>query len=382
VTAETVELLVAVRLARHVRAFGVAASPPRVAMLVEALRAGSRPLDIDYLLTVGRICLCSNAEDLEKYDRAMAGPSREVLTLRHSTANQGTPGSGLEQTGSVHGSTTAGLAPSPGVRRVSAVQPAREVDDILDHLVAALERRPWRTPIRRRTTTLRGRPDVPRTFRRMLARAGEPVPPVLSEHGTRSTRTAIVIDVSRSMAAYLTPAISFAQAVTMRRSGTEVFTIGTGLTHVTPVMRDRDRALARSAIEGLVPDWHGGTRLGQGLEQFNRRLASAGGRLDVVVVISDAFEAGDCRPLAMQAARLSRMSRRVVWCQPHLLAGGGLPEVRGARAVAPIVDVTAPAGDPQDFLSLVDVVAYLTSRASKIQRSRLPRTTVAPGGRS
>ncbi|PWE10713.1 hypothetical protein DD630_31665 [Streptomyces sp. BSE7F] len=48
----------------------------------------------------------------------------------------------------------------------------------------------------------------------------------------------------------------------------EVFTVGTRLTRVTRATAHRDLDAAMAAVAEAVPDWRGGTRLGELLEEF------------------------------------------------------------------------------------------------------------------
>ena len=56
----------------------------------------------------------------------------------------------------------------------------------------------------------------------------------------------------------------------------ETFTIGTRLTHVTRALRGRDPERALVAAGETVPDWSGGTRLGETLQIFLERWGRRG----------------------------------------------------------------------------------------------------------
>ena len=83
----------------------------------------------------------------------------------------------------------------------------------------------------------------------------------------------------------------------------ETFTVGTRLTHVTRALRLRDPERALVAAGETVPDWSGGTRLGETLRIFVDRWGQRGlARGAVVVVFSDGWERGDPALLAEQMA--------------------------------------------------------------------------------
>jgi len=138
----------------------------------------------------------------------------------------------------------------------------------------------------------------------------------------------------------------------------EVFTIGTRLTHLTRAMRVHDAERAIVAAGRAVPDWSGGTRLGEGLRAFLDRWGQRGlARGAVVVVFSDGWERGDTALLAEQAARLQRIAHRVVWVNPHRGKAGYQPVQQGVLAVLPYVDDFVAGHSMATYDELVGVVA-------------------------
>jgi uncharacterized protein with von Willebrand factor type A (vWA) domain len=118
-----------------------------------------------------------------------------------------------------------------------------------------------------------------------------------------------------------------------------VFSVGTRLTRLTrPLhLRDPDRAIA--AAGSVVPDWSGGTRLGETVKAFLDRWGQRGmARGAVVVIFSDGWERGDAQLLADQVARLRRIAHRVIWVNPHRGKDGYAPVQQGVVAVLPHVD--------------------------------------------
>ena len=79
--------------------------------------------------------------------------------------------------------------------------------------------------------------------------------------------------------------------------------------------RDPDAAL--DAAAGVVDDWSGGTRLGEGLRTFNDTWGVRGlARGAVVVILSDGWDRGDPAVLGEQVRRLQRVAHRLVWVNP------------------------------------------------------------------
>ena len=104
----------------------------------------------------------------------------------------------------------------------------------------------------------------------------------------------MLVDVSGSMSSYADSLLRLAHRWSVGRTNVEVFTIGTRLTRVTRAMRQRDPERALIAAGDVVPDWSGGTRLGESLKAFLDRWGQRGmARGAVVVIFSDGWERGD-----------------------------------------------------------------------------------------
>ena len=115
--------------------------------------------------------------------------------------------------------------------------------------------------------------------------------------------------------------------------------MGTRLTRVTREMTHRDADGALLALAQAVPDWSGGTRLGELLKQFLDEWGQRGmARGAVVVVLSDGWERGDATLLGEQMARLHRLAHRVVWANPRAGRPGFAPVAAGMAAALPHVD--------------------------------------------
>ncbi|XES01182.1 VWA domain-containing protein [Streptomyces sp. S1D4-11] len=160
----------------------------------------------------------------------------------------------------------------------------------------------------------------------------------------RPRRVVLLVDVSGSMGPYADALLRFAHAAlhgprtggAARGTRTEVFTIGTRLTRVTRELAHRDPDTAMAALAAAVPDWRGGTRLGEMLRGFLDRWGRRGmARGAVVVLLSDGWERGDPALLAEQMRRLHRLAHRVIWANPRKARPGYAPLVeRDGRSAA------------------------------------------------
>ena len=223
---------------------------------------------------------------------------------------------------------------------------------LLDAMIQALTPRLPRRRATRRTPWRRGEIDVHRTLRTTLCQMGEPGVIEHRRRGSTGRRVVVLVDVSASMRPYADAILRLAHLLEHAAPAgrVEVFTLGTRLTRVTLPLRTRDaeRALVRAGEQ--VPDWSGGTRLGETLKAFLDRWGARGmARGSVVVVFSDGWERGDAVELGEQMRRLKRLAHRVVWVNPHRGKEGYEPVQQGILAVLPHCD---------DFVSGHSLVAF------------------------
>jgi uncharacterized protein with von Willebrand factor type A (vWA) domain len=213
----------------------------------------------------------------------------------------------------------------------------------------SVRRSPWRS----------GELDARRTLREELRRGGEPGPLRYRRPRTRPRRVVLLVDVSGSMTPYADALLRLAHVwVRSAPRTTEVFTVGTRLTRVTAALRGRDPEAALREAGQQVPDWSGGTRLGEVLKAFLDRWGARGvARGAVVVVFSDGWERGTPGLLADQMARLRRLAHRVVWVNPHRGKAGYRPLQGGIVAVLPHVDDFVAGHSLATFAEVVEVVA-------------------------
>ncbi|MDQ1722693.1 MAG: uncharacterized protein QOI26_2427, partial [Pseudonocardiales bacterium] len=319
---------VALGFARTLRHAGVPAGPDRVQAMLGAL-GHLDVLDPAQVYWAGRLTLCADPEDLDRYDAAFAlyfggrrPPAARTATdpplvLRPAPYEPDPTG---EQQGSddspsfaVHASRHE-LLRHKDVTTLSATERQQ-----LQRLFALLAPRASGRRSLRYTRANRGRVDLDRTVRQMLSHGGEPTELIRQRRRHKPRRLVLLIDVSGSMSPYADWLLRFGHAATRRAPlSTEVFTVGTRLTRVTRELRLRDPDRALAAAGRAVPDWRGGTRLGEALKAFSDRWGQRGvARGAVVVLCSDGWERGDPAELGAQLARLARLAHAVVWVNPH-----------------------------------------------------------------
>lgn len=330
---------------RTLRAAGVCATPDQVAVAMTAMAQ----LDVTRRSDVywaGRLTLCGTREDLPRYDRAfaayfgadMAG-SRTRIPPVPRVRHVAVPGRAPEDDLAADevAPPTASELEVLRSRDLAAMTPAERAEAA--RLVSLL--RPVADPrrTRRRRPDARGRVDRARTVRAMLRTGGEPARLAYVRRAERPRRLVLLLDVSGSVQPYAEAYLRFAHAATRARPGTEVFTLGTRLTRVTRELGSREPEVALAQVSAAVPDWSGGTRLGEQLGAFLDRWGRRGvARGAVVVLASDGWERGDAAELHRHMERLARLAYRIVWVNPHRGRAGYEPLTAGMMAALPFVD--------------------------------------------
>jgi hypothetical protein len=219
----------------------------------------------------------------------------------------------------------------------------------------------------RRTRRLRTDPlgkltDLRRTVRTSLRQGGEILAIARNRRRTRPPPLVVLCDISGSMARYTQILLHFLHAVSNDRDRVQIFLFGTRLTNITRQLRHRDPEVAFQMLAHVVPDWSGGTRIGEALVAFNqswaRRVLGQGA---VVLLITDGLD----RPrdptgtpsLADTMDRLHHSCRRLVWLNPLLRWNGFEPKSHSIRAMLPHVDEFRPVHNLASLRALVDLLS-------------------------
>ncbi len=195
----------------------------------------------------------------------------------------------------------------------------------------------------RRTRRFRAHPrgartDLKATLRASLRQGGELLEISRRRRVVRAPPLVAICDISGSMARYAQVMLHFLHAVTNDRERVASFLFGTRLTNVTRQLRHRDAEVAFEMVAKLVPDWSGGTRIGEALHRFNRdwsrRVLGQGA---VVLLITDGLDRDGAAGLAEETQRLHHSCRRLIWLNPLLRWEGFQPKSAGIKAMLPHV---------------------------------------------
>ncbi|MFZ0545469.1 MAG: VWA domain-containing protein [Candidatus Promineifilaceae bacterium] len=200
--------------------------------------------------------------------------------------------------------------------------------------------------------------DMRRSLRRNLRYGGEMVEWPTRKRKDKPRPLVVIADISGSMERYTRLLLHFIYGLSEGLDEVvEAFVFSTRLTHITRQLRNKDVDKAMKQIATAVPDWSGGTRIGEAFKRFNydwgRRVL---GRGAVVLIISDGWDRGEPEVLSEEMARLQRSCYRLIWLNPLLGSPHYEPLTRGIQAALPYIDDFLPV---HNLASLEELAAHL-----------------------
>ena len=267
-------------------------------------------------------------------------------------------------------------------RTYSAVEVLRQKDfseftllEMADarHMMANLT---WNLGLRRTRRLAPGRSgllDMRRTMRRNLKYGGEFLDLSHREPKNKPRSLVLICDVSGSMERYTRMLLQFIHTLAGGFEKTEAFLFATRLTRITRNLQYRSIDQAIDEVSKAVPDWAGGTRIGDAVKTFNyqwlRRVLKGQA---VVLIISDGWDRGDPELLARETSRLQRSCHRLIWLNPLLGSPTYQPLTQGMKAALPYVDDFLPVHNLNSLESLAQHLSGLGQDRTLGQAYRSP----------
>ena len=366
---------VLVAFAQELRAAGLAVGSGDILTYCSAMSMLD-PSDLLDLYWAGRATLVTRQDSIAVYNEAFrrfflggADPVRDMLILRAQVTAE------LEAVLTVPATEPAGAgdeeeaalglmaSDAEALRHKSFAACTPEELAAVRRIMARIRLTPPKRRTRRTISAPSGRsPDLRRTVRESLRMHGEPAELFWRRRRVRLRPLILILDVSGSMADYSRNLLQFAYSANRAAAKVEVFCFGTRLTRVTRALDHRRPDDALELASRAVFDWEGGTRIGDSLDAFVRDWGRRGMcRGGIVVICSDGLDRGDPGVLAGAMERLSRLSHRVIWMNPHK---GNDPNFRpstlGMMVAAPHIDMTLSGHD----LSSLEELATLLPKLS------------------
>jgi uncharacterized protein with von Willebrand factor type A (vWA) domain len=272
-------------------------------------------------------------------------PSDRSGPLGRTTRGHSFGESGRESGSNVHNGKLPGYSAEVLLRRkpfdeCSAADLAA-MERLLVRLASKLATRRSR---RRVPSRGRGAPDLRRSFRRAIATGGEFLSLARRARAVEEPRLVVLCDTSGSMDSHSRFLLAFVLSLKRAARRTEVFAFNTSLSRLTPWISPQNMGRTLDRLAAGVPDWSGGTRIGECLAEFVARYQDEMvNSKTVVLIFSDGLDRGDTALLASSMRAIRAKARKVIWLNPLLGDTRYEPIARGMEAALPFVDLLAPA---------------------------------------
>jgi uncharacterized protein with von Willebrand factor type A (vWA) domain len=196
--------------------------------------------------------------------------------------------------------------------------------------------------------------DLRATIRASLRSGGEILDIAKSRRAEKPPPLVAICDISGSMSRYAQILLHFLHAVANDRDRVQIFLFGTRLTNITRQLKHRDPEIAFQLVSHAVPDWSGGTRIGEALGLFNRHWSRRVlGQGAVVLLVTDGLDRDGAAGLSENMERLHKSCARLIWLNPLLRWDGFEPRSQGIRAMLPHVDEFRPVHNLDSLRALI-----------------------------
>ncbi|MGI9229057.1 MAG: vWA domain-containing protein [Gammaproteobacteria bacterium] len=170
----------------------------------------------------------------------------------------------------------------------------------------------------------------------------------------KKNRLFVLCDVSGSMAAYSRFLIQFMFALRRQVSKLEIGVFSTHTTLITDKLNKQSVAASLREVAREVPDWDGGTNLGQSFQELHDHLSlQPHNKNTILIVLSDGWDRGDPDKLRDAIAAVSRQVRTLLWLNPLLSRDGYRPLCQGMQITLPYIDYFLPAHNLQSLRQML-----------------------------
>lgn len=248
-----------------------------------------------------------------------------------------------------------GAADEGAAMGLDLAQVAADEQAAMDRLIRTLGRRLALTTARRWRRHRRGALDLRASMRRAIAQGGEMLAWQRRYRPPQKPRLVVLADVSYSMDAYSRFFLLFVWSFGQVFRSIEAFVFATGLSRITPALARHDVATALAELGERIPDWGGGTQIGDSIDAYLSHHADDHlDRHTLVMIVSDGWDAGDPDRLDAALAALRRRCRAIIWLDPLMEHPRFFVSALGAQHASPHVDLCAPARNLQALSTLAE----------------------------
>jgi uncharacterized protein with von Willebrand factor type A (vWA) domain len=372
-----------VEFCRFARANGLNSGPNETIDCLEVLRSANLA-DSETLKFGLRAVLCSSKEEWSLFDGLFemfwaglkpnrVGPSTKRPSRRASGSDgQTKDNETFALTGNnadsdlnrgSDGKAASGASVVDRLRTMDFAQMPEDDLAALDRLSQRLLRRmSCRVSRRLRSRQCRGSVNLRKTIRLSIGRGGDPIELSYKRRKLQRARLVILLDVSGSMSPYSMFLLRFVYALEKQFREVDAFVFSTNLVEITDVLSTPHLSDALETLAQTSTGWSGGTKIGESLQDFNRRharrLLSRG---TVFMILSDGWDTGEPEVLAAELRTIKRRVSKLIWLNPLIGLEDYEPITRGMSAALPHIDVFAPA---HNLHSLLELERHLGPRRS------------------
>ncbi len=202
--------------------------------------------------------------------------------------------------------------------------------------------------------------DFRRSWRKSLSHGGEPIELIRKQQKIKKTKILLICDVSGSMECYAKFLIQFIYGMQKELREVDVAVFSTHMTNITGLLRSRGVREGLNEVANVVPDWSGGTKIGESLLECYRQFSTSFSTYrSVVLLISDGWDRGEAGVLRHAMEMLHRHAYRLIWLNPLLGSDSYQPICRGIRTALPYIDYFLPAHNLESLEELTKLLIPL-----------------------
>jgi hypothetical protein len=163
----------------------------------------------------------------------------------------------------------------------------------------------------------------------------------------------LICDVSKSMDLYSRFLIQFMYAFQIAYQRIETFVFSTSLQHITQELKRKNINQTLQELAEKVPQWSGGTQIGQSLSTFCQEYERLLDTRTSVIIVSDGWDTGKVELLESSMTKIHKKARSVIWLNP--LAGNPdyKPATQAMIAALPHIDIFAPIHNLESLRNLL-----------------------------
>ncbi len=188
-------------------------------------------------------------------------------------------------------------------------------------------------------THRRKRLDLKQTIRQNLRTGGEIMDIYYKKTKKNRHKIVLLCDISKSMDLYSKFLLQFIYTFQNVDKKIESFVFSTNLHRVTNTLKNQEFKNSLENLLQTVPEWSGGTRIGESLHQFISDYGCLVNNRTTVILLSDGWDTGNVHLLEASMQKIHRRAARTIWLNP--LAGNAYfkPEVEGMKRALPYIDI-------------------------------------------